>query len=77
MGDLPPGWATDLAICEHSGATVEERRDRLLVRTLPAKHFLQVPHTPREVVGRDSRIASSSTWVHWVERHQLKGGCAI
>ena len=33
MRDLPPGWATDLAILEHSGSLVEDRGDHLLVRT--------------------------------------------
>src|SRR5450759_246285 len=33
MPDLPPGWATDLAILEHSGSIVEDRADHLLVRT--------------------------------------------
>lgn len=33
MGCLPPCWATDLAVLQHSGSTVEERRDHLLVRT--------------------------------------------
>ena len=33
MHDLPPGWATDLAIVEHSGCLVEDHGDHLLVRT--------------------------------------------
>jgi GNAT superfamily N-acetyltransferase len=33
MRDLPPGWATDLAILEHCGSTVEDRGDHLIVRT--------------------------------------------
>ena len=33
MRDLPPGWATDLAILEYSGSLVENRGDHLLVRT--------------------------------------------
>jgi len=33
MPDLPPGWATDLAILEHSGSIVEDRMDHLVVRT--------------------------------------------
>ena len=33
MRDLPPGWATDLAVLEHCGSTVEDRGDHLLVRT--------------------------------------------
>lgn len=33
MRDFPPGWATDLAILEHSGSIVENHGDHLLVRT--------------------------------------------
>jgi GNAT superfamily N-acetyltransferase len=33
MRDFPPGWATDLAILEHCGSTVEDRRDHLLIRS--------------------------------------------
>ena len=33
MHDFPPGWATDLAVLEHSGSIVEDHRDHLLVRT--------------------------------------------
>ena len=33
MRDLPPGWATDLAILEHTGSLLEDRGDHLLVRT--------------------------------------------
>ncbi len=33
MRDFPPGWATDLAILEHSGSIVEDHGDHLLVRT--------------------------------------------
>ena len=33
MRSFPPGWATDLAILEHSGSTIEDRGDHLLVRT--------------------------------------------
>jgi GNAT superfamily N-acetyltransferase len=31
--DLPPGWATDLAILEHSGALIEEHPGHLVVRS--------------------------------------------
>ena len=31
--DLSPGWATDLAVLEHTGSTVEDRGDHLVVRT--------------------------------------------
>jgi GNAT superfamily N-acetyltransferase len=37
MHALPIGWATDIAVLEHSGSTVEDRGDHLLVRT---------PHNP-------------------------------
>ena len=37
MHDLPPGWATDIAVLEHSGSDVEDRGDHLLVRS---------PHNP-------------------------------
>jgi GNAT superfamily N-acetyltransferase len=33
MRDFPPGWATDLAILEHTGSTVEDRGDHLIIRT--------------------------------------------
>ena len=37
MRDFPPGWATDLAILEQSGSTIDDRRDHLVIRT---------PHNP-------------------------------
>ena len=33
MRELPIGWATDLAVLEHSGSTVEDRGDHFVVRT--------------------------------------------
>jgi len=33
MRTCPPGWATDLAILEHTGSTVEEHPGHLVVRT--------------------------------------------
>jgi GNAT superfamily N-acetyltransferase len=33
MRSCPPGWATDLAILEHTGSVVEDRGDHLVVRT--------------------------------------------
>ena len=33
MPELPPGWATALAILRHTGSTIENRGDHLLVRT--------------------------------------------
>ena len=32
-GRLPLGWATDIAVLEHAGSTVEDRGDHLIVRT--------------------------------------------
>ena len=37
MRTRPPGWATDLAVLEHSGSTLEEHEDHLVVRS---------PHNP-------------------------------
>ncbi len=41
MGELPLGWATDVAVLEHTGSTVEDRGDHLVVRTLhnPTFHW--------------------------------------
>ena len=33
MRELPLGWATDLAVLEHTGSTVDDRGDHLVVRT--------------------------------------------
>lgn len=33
MRELPPGWATDLAILEFAGATIDDRGDHLVVRS--------------------------------------------
>ena len=33
MNRMPVGWATDLAILELTGSTVEDRGDHLVVRT--------------------------------------------
>ncbi len=33
MRSCPPGWATDLAILEHTGSVVEEHDDHVVVRT--------------------------------------------
>lgn len=33
MRDFSPGWATDLAVLQHMGSTVEDRDDHLVVRT--------------------------------------------
>ena len=34
---MPPGWQTDLAVLRHSGSTIEDRGDHLIVRS---------PHSP-------------------------------
>ncbi len=41
MRELPIGWATDLAVLEHSGSTVEDRGDHVVVSTPanPAYHW--------------------------------------
>jgi GNAT superfamily N-acetyltransferase len=39
MTDLPPGWATDLAVLEHGGSVIEHRDDHLLVRTPENPNF--------------------------------------
>jgi GNAT superfamily N-acetyltransferase len=41
MRALSPGWATDLAVLEHSGSVVEDRGDHLVVRTplIPDYHW--------------------------------------
>ena len=33
MHTFSPGWATDLAVLEHSGSIVEDHEDHLVVRT--------------------------------------------
>ena len=33
MRELPPGWATDLAVLELTGSTVEDHEDHLVIRT--------------------------------------------
>jgi len=33
MRELPPGWATDLAVLRHSGSLIEDHGDHLVVRT--------------------------------------------
>lgn len=33
MHELPPGWATDLAVLRHSGSVIEDRGNHLVVRT--------------------------------------------
>ncbi len=33
MHDLPIGWATDLAVLQHTGSTVENHTDHLVLRS--------------------------------------------
>lgn len=41
MRELPLGWATDIAVLEHGGSTVEDHGDHLVVRTpdIPTYHW--------------------------------------
>ena len=39
MRDVSPGWATDLAVLKHSGSTVEDHGDHLVVRTPTNPNF--------------------------------------
>ena len=39
MRSCPPGWATDLAILEHTGSVVEDHGDHLVVRTAANPDF--------------------------------------
>jgi GNAT superfamily N-acetyltransferase len=39
MRSCPPGWATDLAILEHTGSVVEDHDDHLVVRTAANPDF--------------------------------------
>lgn len=38
---LPPGWATDIAVLEHTGSTIERHSDHLVLRTpaIPTFHW--------------------------------------
>jgi GNAT superfamily N-acetyltransferase len=33
MSSLPPGWATDLAVLEHTGSVIEDHGDHLVIRS--------------------------------------------
>jgi hypothetical protein len=60
MRDFPPGWATDLAILEHSGSTVEDRGDHLLVRTPDNPGF----HWGNCLIVRDENaVDDAGRWV--------------
>src|SRR5690242_11158306 len=39
MRSCPPGWATDLAILEHTGSVVEDLDDHLVVRSASNPDF--------------------------------------
>jgi GNAT superfamily N-acetyltransferase len=60
MRDLPPGWATDLAVLEHSGSMIEDHGDHLLVRT---------PHNPSfhwghcVLVTDETSVDEAGRWV--------------
>ncbi|MHB1473821.1 MAG: GNAT family N-acetyltransferase [Dermatophilaceae bacterium] len=65
MRNFPPGWATDLAILEHSGSTVEDRGDHLLVRT---------PHNPDFHWGHCLFVTDEDAMgdaARWVDAFQL------
>lgn len=61
MRTFPPGWATDLAILEHSGSIVEDLGDHLVVRT---------PHNPEFHWGNclfvtdEDTVDDAAGWVH-------------
>ena len=73
MPNLPPGWATELAVLEHSGATVEDRGDHLLIRSPlnPDNHWgHSLFVTDRDAVGDVDRWLKTfqsafpeATWV--------------
>ena len=60
MRTFPPGWATDLAILEHTGSIVEDHQDHLIVRT---------PHNPDFHWGNclfvtdDDTVDEAGRWV--------------
>ena len=65
MRNFPPGWATDLAILEHSGSTVEDHGDHLLVRT---------PHNPDFHWGNCLFVTDEDAMgdaARWVDAFQL------
>lgn len=73
VGDLSPGWATDLAVLGHSGSLLECRGDHLLVRTPdnPAYHWgnFVLALDPATLHDADHWLAAfrtafpSATWV--------------
>ena len=65
MRNFPPGWATDLAILEHSGSTVEDHGEHLLVRT---------PHNPDFHWGHCLFVTDEDAMgdaARWVDAFQL------
>lgn len=54
--ELPPGWATDLAVLELTGSTVDDRGDHLVVRTPdnPGFHWGNVVLVTDPSVGDDA-----------------------
>lgn len=64
MRSYPPGWATDLAILQHTGSVVEERDDHLVVRS---------PHHPEfhwgnfVLVTDEAEVDAGQRWVRVFE----------
>jgi GNAT superfamily N-acetyltransferase len=60
MRDLSLGWATDLAVLEHTGSVIEDRGDHLLVRSPQNPDF----HWGNCLVVTDTAaLDDASTWV--------------
>ncbi len=64
MRDLSPGWATDLAVLEHSGSSVEDRGDHLVVRTPRNPTF----HWGNCLFVTDAAAVDDAS--RWVRTHQ-------
>jgi hypothetical protein len=60
MRDLPPGWATDLAVLRHSGSIISDHGDHIVVRT---------PQNPDFYWGNcifvldDATVGSAAHWI--------------
>jgi GNAT superfamily N-acetyltransferase len=66
MSDLSPGWATDLAVLELSGATIERRQDHLVIRQPANPDF----HWGNCVFVTDSEtLDDPSRWVEVFQHH--------
>ncbi len=90
MRELPLGWATDLAVLEYTGSSVEDHGDHLIVRTPdnPTFHWGNcVLVTDSEVVGDAERwirtfdeAFPAATWIavgligHAARRGRVVGG---